>query len=97
MFQRFNQLVDGFFQCAAQFFAVFQAAQAHALAHFFHQMLGGFDAHIAGEQHGFQLFIQVFVYLATAKHAGQRFGHLLARFAQALLEAGSPAKQGWLL
>ena len=97
LLQRFNQLVDGLFQCAAQFLAIFQAAQAHALAHFLHQMLGGFNAHIAGEQHGFQLFIQVFVYLAAAKHAGQRLGHLLARFAQALLESGSPAKRGRLL
>ena len=97
LLQRFNQLVDGLFQCAAQFFAVFQAAQAHALAHFFHQMLGGFNAHIAGEQHGFQLFIQVFIYLTAAKHAGQRLGHLLARFAQALPEAGSPTECSRLL
>ena len=54
-------------------------------------MFGGFDAHIAGEQHGFEFFVQVFVDFAAAEYAGQRFGHFVARFAQALFQSGRPA------
>ena len=54
-------------------------------------MFGGFDAHVAGEQHGFEFFVQAFVDFAAAEYAGQRFGHFVARFAQALFQAGRPA------
>ena len=90
-FQRFEQFVEAVFEGAAQFVGIAQAAQADAAAYVGQQVLGGFDAHVAGEQHGFQLFVEVFVDFAAAKHARQRFAHVVARFAQALLEACRPA------
>ena len=96
LLQGLDELVNGIFERATQFVAVFKAFEAHAFAHVFHQIIGGFDAHIAGDQHGFELFIQIFVDLAAAKHAGQRFGHLVARFGEALFEARRPAGFGRL-
>ena len=92
-FQRFEQIVNRFFQRLAQFFAVFQAAQRHAFAHFLHQMFGRFDAHVAGQQHGFQLFIQIFVDFAAAEHARQRFGHVVARFVQSAHQPRRPVQR----
>ena len=92
-FQRFEQIVNRFFQRLAQLFAVFQAAQRHAFAHFLHQMLGRFDAHVAGQQHGFQLFIQIFVDFAAAEHARQRFGHVVARFVQSAHQPRRPVQR----
>ena len=77
-FQRLNQVVQGFFQCAAQLVAVFQPLKADAVAHVFHQVFRRFHAHVAGNQHGFQLFVQILVDLSATKHAGQRFRHFLA-------------------
>ena len=95
LFQRFEQVVHRVFQGLAQFVAVFEPFERHAVAHFAHQLLGGFNAHVAGEQHGFQLFVQVFVYLPAAEHACQRFGHVVARFGQALLQTACPAEFGF--
>ena len=76
--QRLNQVVQRIFQRTAQFVAVFEAFEADTVAHVFHQVFGGFHAHIAGNQHGFQLFVQVLVDLSAAEHAGQRFCHFVA-------------------
>ena len=78
LLQRLNQIVQRIFQCAAQFVAVFEAFEADTVAHVFHQVFGGFHAHIAGNQHGFQLFVQILVDLSAAEHAGQRFCHFIA-------------------
>ena len=84
--QRDQQLVQRFAQGYANLFAVFEALFAHGGAQTAQQVFGDMNARIAGQQRGFQFFVQIFVNLYAGKQARQAF----AGFAQAVFETAHP-------